>query len=151
METVLTAPAEATLFGIPTAVFSVLIPLIGVGIFAYMVKRRIMPLRKAASDNRLDRIAQRLYNVLKIWLGQCYLGRHNDVYEDPRAALDAIGGLKRVEMQRCRDRSFCCGGGGLMLFYEPREEQRMGVLRVKMALEGGADVIVTACPFCFVI
>ncbi len=80
----------------------------------------------------------------------CYLGRHNDVYEDPRAALDAIAGLKRVEMKRCRDRSFCCGGGGLMLFYEPEEEQRMGVLRVEMAAEAGADVIVTACPFCLV-
>jgi len=80
----------------------------------------------------------------------CYLGRHNDVYEDPRTALDAIDGLKRVEMKRCRDRSFCCGGGGLMLFYEPEEEQRMGVLRVEMAAEAGADVIVTACPFCLV-
>jgi Fe-S oxidoreductase len=80
----------------------------------------------------------------------CYLGRHNDVYDDPRSALDAIAGLKRVEMERCRDRSFCCGGGGLMLFYEPEEEQRMGVLRVEMAAEAGADVIVTACPFCLV-
>jgi Fe-S oxidoreductase len=80
----------------------------------------------------------------------CYLGRHNDIYEDPRAALDAIGGLKRVEMERCRDRSFCCGGGGLMLFYEPEEDQRMGVLRVQMADEAGANVIVTACPFCLV-
>ncbi len=80
----------------------------------------------------------------------CYLGRHNDVYDDPRAALDAIAGLKRVEMQRCRDRSFCCGGGGLMLFYEPEEEQRMGVLRVEMAAKAGANVIVTACPFCLV-
>ena len=78
----------------------------------------------------------------------CYLGRHNDIYEDPRAVLDAIPGLKRVEMKRCRDRSFCCGGGGLMLFYEPKEEQRMGVLRVRMAAEAGANVIVTACPFC---
>ncbi|MBR9986431.1 MAG: (Fe-S)-binding protein [Desulfosarcina sp.] len=80
----------------------------------------------------------------------CYLGRHNDVYDDPRAALDAIAGLKRVEMERCRDRSFCCGGGGLMLFYEPEEEQRMGVLRVEMAAKAGANVIVTACPFCLV-
>jgi len=80
----------------------------------------------------------------------CYLGRHNRVYDDPREVLDAIPGLKRVEMDRCRDRSFCCGGGGLMLFYEPKEDQRMGVLRVKMAAEAGADVIVTACPFCLV-
>jgi Fe-S oxidoreductase len=78
----------------------------------------------------------------------CYLGRHNQVYDDPRTVLDAIPGLKRVEMKRSRDRSFCCGGGGLMLFYEPQEEQRMGVLRLQMAAETGANVIVTACPFC---
>jgi Fe-S oxidoreductase/nitrate reductase gamma subunit len=78
----------------------------------------------------------------------CYLGRHNLVYEDPREVLDAIPGLKRVEMSRSRDRSFCCGGGGLMLFYEPKEDERMGVKRVRMAAEAGANVIVTACPFC---
>ncbi len=80
----------------------------------------------------------------------CYLGRHNGVYEDPREALDAIDGLTRVELEKSRDRSFCCGGGGLMLFYEPEEETRMGVLRVNMAAEAGANVIVTACPFCLV-
>ncbi|HKS71675.1 MAG TPA: (Fe-S)-binding protein, partial [Terriglobales bacterium] len=78
----------------------------------------------------------------------CYLGRHNQIYDDPRRVLDAIPGLKRVEMQRARDRSFCCGGGGLMLFYEPKEEERIGVKRVRMAAEAGANVIVTACPFC---
>src|SRR5271169_1320065 len=80
----------------------------------------------------------------------CYLGRHNQIYDDRREVLDAIPGLKRVEMSRTRDRSFCCGGGGLMLFYEPKEEQRMGVKRVQMAAEAGANVIVTACPFCMV-
>ena len=80
----------------------------------------------------------------------CYLGRHNQVYDEPREVLDAIPGLKRVEMDRSRDRSFCCGGGGLMLFYEPKEEERMGVKRVQMAAEAGANVIVTACPFCMV-
>jgi Fe-S oxidoreductase len=81
----------------------------------------------------------------------CYLGRHNSLYEEPREAIDSIPGIKRVEMEgNCRDRSFCCGGGGLMLFYEPEEDQRMGVLRVEMAQKAGADVIVTACPFCLV-
>ena len=80
----------------------------------------------------------------------CYLGRHNDVYDDPRFVLDSIPGLQRVEMSRCRDRSFCCGGGGLALFNEVPEEERMGVRRVRMAAEAGANVIVTACPFCMV-
>ncbi|MDM8516732.1 (Fe-S)-binding protein [Desulfobacterales bacterium HSG16] len=80
----------------------------------------------------------------------CYLGRHNDMYDIPRDVLDAIPGLNRVDMTKSRDRSFCCGGGGLMLFYEPEEEMRMGQLRVEMAEEAGANVIVTACPFCMV-
>ena len=78
----------------------------------------------------------------------CYLGRHNGLYEEPRRVLDAIPGLRRVEMARARDRSFCCGGGGLALFYEPKEKERMAVRRVRMAAEAGANVMVTACPFC---
>jgi Fe-S oxidoreductase len=79
----------------------------------------------------------------------CYLGRHNGTYDAPRRALDGIPGLWRVEMAgNCRDRSFCCGGGGLLLFHEPVEEQRMGLVRVQQARAAGADVIVTACPYC---
>ena len=80
----------------------------------------------------------------------CYLGRHNGLYDTPREVIDAIPGIRRVDMQKCRDRSFCCGGGGLMLYYEPIEETRMGKLRVEMAKNAGATVIVTACPFCLV-
>lgn len=80
----------------------------------------------------------------------CYLGRHNLLYDEPRQVLDAIPGLKRVEMERARDRSFCCGGGGLMLFYEPIEDKRMGQIRAEMADRAGANMVVTACPFCLV-
>ncbi len=89
-------------------------------------------------------------DAVYVYHDPCYLGRHNGIYEDPREAMDAIEKLNRVELEKSRDRSFCCGGGGLMLFYEPEEETRMGVLRVNMAAEAGATVIVTACPFCLV-
>ncbi|CAN2041969.1 dimethylglycine catabolism B [Candidatus Magnetomoraceae bacterium gMMP-15] len=89
-------------------------------------------------------------NIIYTYHDPCYLGRHNDIYEAPRRVLDSIPGLKRIEMTKNRDRSFCCGGGGLMLFYEPIEETRMGKLRVEMANKAGANVIVTACPFCMV-
>ncbi|MCF8029686.1 MAG: (Fe-S)-binding protein [Desulfohalobiaceae bacterium] len=79
----------------------------------------------------------------------CYMGRHNLLYDTPRQILDSIPGLTRVEMERSRDRSFCCGGGGLMLFYEPpEEEQRMGQKRAQMIAETGADLVVSCCPFC---
>jgi Fe-S oxidoreductase len=79
----------------------------------------------------------------------CYLGRHNGIYEAPRKILASIPGIKIVEIKTNRDRSFCCGGGDINLWYDIEEEEmRMGEKRVAMAHEAGANVIVTACPFC---
>lgn len=81
----------------------------------------------------------------------CYLGRHNGIYEDPRYVLGSIPGIRMREMTRSFSRSFCCSGGGLLLWYENEEEkERMGERRVRMAQEAGAEVIVTACPFCLI-
>jgi Fe-S oxidoreductase len=81
----------------------------------------------------------------------CYLGRHNGIYEEPRAVLKDVPGIRYREMERCMDRSFCCSGGGLLLWYENEEEkERMGERRVKMAEKIGAQVIVVACPFCLI-
>ncbi len=80
----------------------------------------------------------------------CYLGRHNGVYDAPRRILGAIPQLRLVEMKRCGDRSFCCGGGDVVLWHEIAEEEtRMAVARLRMALDVGATAIVTACPFCY--
>jgi ferredoxin len=70
MENVLIAPAKYIFLFIPTVVFSILIPLLGVALFTYIMAIRMAPLVKAAPDNRFDRIPQRIYHVLKIWLGQ---------------------------------------------------------------------------------
>ncbi len=102
----------------------------------------------AAGKIRLKKVDD--HDAVFTYHDPCYLGRHNDLYDIPREVIDAIPNIRRLEMKRCRDRSFFCGGGGLMLFYEPEEEQRMGVVRVQMADDAGANVIVTACPFCLV-
>jgi Fe-S oxidoreductase len=81
----------------------------------------------------------------------CYLGRHNGIYEAPRKLLRSLPGLELVEMKRSRDRSFCCGGGDIILWHEiEQEEMRMAEKRIQMAKEAGADTIVTACPFCLI-
>ncbi len=79
----------------------------------------------------------------------CYLGRHNGLYQVPRQLLGHLPGINLVEMKRCRERSFCCGGGDINLWHEIEgEEIRMAEKRVRMAREVGADVLVSACPFC---
>ena len=79
----------------------------------------------------------------------CYLGRQGGIYDAPRQVLDALG-VKTKEMERSRNRSFCCGGGSLYLFYEGESDSRMGEQRLQQAADAGADVVVTACPFCLI-
>ncbi len=81
MENALIAPAKYFFLFIPTVVFSILIPLVGVAVFAYIMAIRLAPLVKAAPDSRLDHIPQRIVNVVKIWLGQ---------YRQPRYLLAGV-------------------------------------------------------------
>lgn len=81
----------------------------------------------------------------------CYLGRHNGIYAAPRKILESLPGIQMIEMKKSRDRSFCCGGGDVGLWHEIEGEQvRMAHKRIEMAMEIGADTIVTACPFCLI-
>ena len=75
METALIAPANYSILGIPTVIFSFLIPIVGVGLFAYIMAIRIAPLVLAAPDLRFNRLGERIVNVVRIWLLQtpCYL------------------------------------------------------------------------------
>lgn len=78
----------------------------------------------------------------------CYLGRHNNIYEQPREILNAIPGVKIVEMDRNHRRSLCCGAGGGRMWMEEHHGVRINNVRTESALKTGANCVVTACPYC---
>jgi Fe-S oxidoreductase/nitrate reductase gamma subunit len=77
----------------------------------------------------------------------CYLGRHNQVFEQPRQLLKSAG-RSPVEMARKRENSMCCGGGGGQMWLEADAEARINLHRLQDALDSGAEAIATACPYC---
>lgn len=78
----------------------------------------------------------------------CYLARHNHECEAPRRILQAIPGLELVEMEHTGTETLCCGGGGGRMWMETDAGERFSNIRVNEALASGADILVTACPFC---
>jgi len=78
----------------------------------------------------------------------CYMGRHNGIYEEPREILKKIPGLELMEMPDSRVDSLCCGGGGGRIWMETPKGERFSDLRLKQAMEVGAEVLVTSCPYC---
>jgi Fe-S oxidoreductase len=79
----------------------------------------------------------------------CYLGKHNQIFDAPRQILRRIPGLKFIEMDRSRERSLCCeGGGGRMWLEGTNIEERLSHQRVQEAIDTGAELLATACPFC---
>lgn len=81
----------------------------------------------------------------------CCLGRFNELYDEPRALLNAIPGIKLTEMIHNRMNSLCCGGGGggmwLDTYYKSKGQERLSERRVKEAVATGADVLAISCPY----
>jgi Fe-S oxidoreductase len=80
----------------------------------------------------------------------CYLGRHNDIYRDPREALSAVPGVELVEMPRHAERALCCGAGGSRMWMEERIGKRINAERMDEAASTGADAVGVACPYCLI-
>lgn len=80
----------------------------------------------------------------------CYLGRANDIYEAPRAVLEALD-ADLVEMKRTKVKGLCCGAGGGQMFKEPEKGKKdINIERIEEAIATGADTIAVGCPFCMV-
>jgi Fe-S oxidoreductase len=80
----------------------------------------------------------------------CYLGRHNDIIDEPRQVL-AVTQAKLVELPRSGKKSFCCGAGGAQMWKEEEHgNRRVNQERFQEAQASGADVLAVGCPFCMV-
>ena len=77
----------------------------------------------------------------------CFLGKHNNIYDEPRKIIESVPGVKFLELRMSRTRSVCCEGGGGRMWYDIPGE-RLAETRVREAIKLGAEILVVACPFC---
>ena len=78
----------------------------------------------------------------------CYLGRANDIYNEPRHILKSLT-TNFVEMGRNKSFALCCGAGGAQMFKEAEKgTKEIFIERTEDALKTDAKIIATACPFC---
>ncbi|AKT43875.1 (Fe-S)-binding protein [Chondromyces crocatus] len=97
--------------------------------------------KKIAPKKRIDQKV--------VFHDSCYLGRYNDIYEQPRDVLQAIPGIDLVEVEGwSRQKGLCCGAGGAQFWMEEQNKDRVNVKRTLQLLQTEAKTIATACPFC---
>ena len=91
----------------------------------------------------------KIFNQIHTWepARPRYAGTYG-VYDAPREILAAIPGVRLIEMERCRENSWCCGAGGGVSVFNPEFSDAVASERVTEAQATGAEVIVTACPWC---
>ena len=87
-------------------------------------------------------------NETIVYHDPCFLGRYNEIYDEPRRILSMIEGLNLIELERNRAKSFCCGSSGGSAFHSSDGSVSMEGFRAKEVQFSGASMVCTACPFC---
>ena len=79
----------------------------------------------------------------------CFLGKQNGIFDEPRQILQSIPGVTFIDFDRSREKSLCCEGGGGRMWVESSDQgPRLAEIRVQDAVDMGAEILATACPFC---
>ena len=79
----------------------------------------------------------------------CFLGKQNGIFDEPRQILKTIPGVTFIDFDRSREKSLCCEGGGGRMWVEASDQgPRSAEIRVRDAVDMGAEILATACPFC---
>ncbi len=78
----------------------------------------------------------------------CYLGRWNNIYDEPRSALKSLPSINLIEMKNNQDKSMCCGAGGGRMWMEEKIGKRVNIVRTEQALATHAGIVASSCPFC---
>jgi len=115
----------------------------------YEVIHHTVFLQQLLDDGRIRLKEGGTYTGKKIaYHDSCYLGRANGIYEAPRKLLESLD-AELVEMKRCKSNGLCCGAGGGQMFKEEENgSTRINFERTREALDTGAGLIASACPFC---
>ncbi len=114
----------------------------------YEVVNYLQFLNKKIEEGKLNIDSNSLNNISITYHDPCYLGRANDIYDEPRQILKKLT-ANVVEMHRHKSFSLCCGAGGAQMFKEAEKgDKEVFIERTEDALKTNASVIATACPFC---
>lgn len=114
----------------------------------YQVVHHTVFLQELVEQGRLS--PSRRVEELITYHDPCYIGRYNQIYEEPRSVLSSLPGARLTEMHQHKSKAFCCGGGGGLLWIEERADQRVNNRRSQHAVDTGADTVGVACPFCMI-
>jgi Fe-S oxidoreductase len=114
----------------------------------YVVVHHSQFINELVENKKLEIDSNKKINEKVTYHDSCYLGRYNDIYNEPRNLIDMVNNGSQAEMPRSKDKGLCCGAGGGRMWMEEKTGKKVNIERTEEALSLNPDIISTACPFC---